>query len=112
MRIRLESAKRIGNKIGLNEEKGFAVAIFLALVIVSATVIGYYEWFRPPAEPYSTIYLLDADQKADNYPEVLIANQNSTFNIYFYVENHFLKSTNFEVQIKITQSLGTFPVDT
>ncbi|MGE5533033.1 MAG: hypothetical protein ACM3UN_01640, partial [Bacillota bacterium] len=40
------------------------------------------------------------------------ANQNSTFNIYFYVENHFLKSTNFEVQIKITQSLGTFPVDT
>ena len=42
MRIRLESVKRIGRKIGLNEEKGYAVAIFLALIIVSATVIGYY----------------------------------------------------------------------
>ena len=47
MRIRLESAKRIGRKIGLNEEKGFAVAIFLALLIVSATVVGYYVWLRP-----------------------------------------------------------------
>ena len=42
MRIRLESVKRIGRKIGLNEDKGYAVAIFLALIIVSATVIGYY----------------------------------------------------------------------
>ena len=42
MRIRLESAKRIGSKIGLNEEKGYAVAIFLALIIVSATIIGFY----------------------------------------------------------------------
>jgi hypothetical protein len=42
MRIHLENVKKIGRKIGLNEEKGFAVAIFLALFSVSATVIGYY----------------------------------------------------------------------
>jgi hypothetical protein len=47
MRIRLESAKRIGNKIGLNEEKGYVVAIFLALIIVSATVLGYYFVLKP-----------------------------------------------------------------
>ena len=42
MRIRLESAKRIGRKIGLDEEKGYAVAIFLALIIVTAVLQGYY----------------------------------------------------------------------
>ncbi|MCL5949395.1 MAG: DUF1616 domain-containing protein, partial [Candidatus Bathyarchaeota archaeon] len=88
MRIRLESAKRIGRKIGLNEEKGYAVAIFLALIIVSATVLGYYVVLRPQAEPYNTIYLLDAQKKAIDYPEVLVANQNSTFNVYVDVVNH------------------------
>ena len=92
MRIRLESVKRIGSKIGLNEEKGYAVAIFLALIIVSATVIGYYVVFRPQAEPYNTIYLLDANKKAVDYPEVLVANQNSTFNVYVNVENHMATS--------------------
>ena len=111
MRIQLESAKRIGNKIGLNEEKGYAVAIFLALIIVSATVIGYYVVLRPQAEPYNTIYLLDANKKAVDYPEVLVANQNSTFNVYVDVENHMTTSASYQVQVKITKSLSTFPVD-
>ena len=38
----LERAKSIGRKIGLNDEKGYIVAIFLALIIVSALVAGYY----------------------------------------------------------------------
>ena len=45
-------------------------------------------WLRPQAEPYNTIYLLDANKKAVDYPEVLVANQNSTFNVYVDVENH------------------------
>jgi uncharacterized membrane protein len=111
MRIRLESVKRIGRKIGLNEEKGYAVAIFLALIIVSATVIGYYVWLRPQAEPYNTIYLLDSQKKAVDYPEVLVANQNSTFNVWVDVENHMGNATSYQVQVKITKNLSTFPVD-
>lgn len=111
MRIRLESAKRIGNKIGLNEEKGYAVAIFLALLIVSATVIGYYVVLRPQAAPYNTIYLLDANKKAADYPEVLVANQNSTFSVYVDVENHMTTSASYQVQVKITKNLpAIFPI--
>jgi uncharacterized membrane protein len=110
MRIRLESAKRIGNKIGLNEDKGFAVAIFLALIIVSATVIGYYVWLRPPAESHNNIYLLDANRKAVDYPEVLVVNQNSTFSVYVGVENHMNGDQNYQVRTKITGNLpSTFP---
>ena len=111
MRIRLESAKKIGNRIGLNEEKGYAVAIFLALIIVSATVIGYYVWLRPPPESYNTIYLLDANGKAVDYPEVLVANQNSTFSVYVDVENHMRDTANYQVQVKTAENLATFPVD-
>ena len=76
MRIRLESVKKIGNKIGLNDEKGYGVAIFLALIIVSATVIGYFSYIAYFAKPegYNTIYLLDSQKKAIDYPEVLVAN--------------------------------------
>ena len=72
MRKRLDNAKRIGRKIGLNDEKGYAVAIFLALLIVSVTIAGYYVWFRPPAEPYNALYLLDAQKKTVDYPGDLV----------------------------------------
>ncbi len=110
MRIRLESAKRIGRKIGLDEEKGYAVAIFLALIIVSATVIGYYVWLRPPAESYNTIYLLDAHNKAVDYPKVLVANQNTTFSVSVNVENHMRETASYQVQVKIVENFTTFPI--
>jgi hypothetical protein len=111
MQIRLESAKRLGRKLGLNEEKGFAVAIFLALLIVSVAVLGYFVWFRPPAEPYNTIYLLDSNKKALDYPETLVANKNSMFSVYVDVVNHIGNSASYQVQIKVTKNLSTFPID-
>ena len=108
----LESAKRIGRKIGLNEDKGYAVAIFLALIIVSATVVGYYFVLKPPAEQYNTLYLLDAQMRGVDYPEVLIAGQNTTFSVYVNVENHMDVSSSYQVQVKIVQNLpATFPLD-
>ena len=61
MRIRLESVKRIGNRIGLNEEKGFAIAILLALIIVVAVIAGFFTYSTLTAKPvgYNTIYLVD-----------------------------------------------------
>lgn len=111
MQIRLENAKRIGNKIGLNEENGYLVAIFLALIIVSATIIGYYVVLRPQAEPYNTIFLLDANKKAVDYQDVLVANQNSTFSTFVYIENHMAASSSYEIQVKMTNNLSNFPVD-
>jgi uncharacterized membrane protein len=113
MRIRLESAKRIGNRIGLNEEKGFAVAIFLALIIVIAVIAGFFTYSTLTAKPvgYNTVYLLDANKKAVDYAEVLVANQNSTFSVYVDVENHMRDTASYQVKVKIAQTLTTFPVD-
>ena len=113
MRIRLESAKRIGNRIGLNEEKGFAIAILLALIIVVAVIAGFFTYSTLTAKPvgYNTIYLLDENKKAVDYPEVLVANQNSTFSVYVDVENHMRDTASYQVKVKIAQTLTTFPVD-
>ena len=113
MRIRLESAKRLGRKIGLNEEKGYAVAIFLALLIVSVTVAGYYVWLRPQPEPYNAIYLLDSQKKTVDYPGDLVVNQNSTFSVYVNVVNHMGGSGNqtYRVLVKIASTPANFPVD-
>ncbi len=113
MQKRFASVTAIGRKIGLNDDTGYAVAIFLALLIVSATVIGYYAFLAPPAEAYNTIYLLDTNKKAVDYPEVLVANQNSTFSVYVNVENHMTQSANYTVKVKIVDYLpAIFPIDT
>ena len=111
MRIRLESVKRIGNRIGLNEEKGFAIAILLALIIVVAVIAGFFTYSTLTAKPvgYNTIYLLDENKKAVDYPEVLVANQNSTFSVYVDVENHMRDTASYQVKVKIAQTLTTFP---
>ena len=112
MQIRLESFKKIGRKIDLNDEKGYAVAIFLALVIVSALAVSYFVFFMPAPSGYSTIYLLDSRNKAVDYPSVLVANQNSTFNVPVTVVNNMGGTVQYEVLVKITDDLTTFPFNT
>jgi uncharacterized membrane protein len=102
---RLESVTAIGRKIGLDDEKGVAVAVFVALIVVACTVAVYYYWYGPKSEPYNTISLLDTNGKAVDYPEVLVANQNSTFSVYVQVGNHKNQDLNYQVQTKITQNL-------
>jgi uncharacterized membrane protein len=108
----LEKMKNIGRKIGLNDEKGYAVAIFLALVIISALAVSYFVFFRPAPAGYSTIYLLDSQNKAVDYPAVLVANQNSTFNVPVTVVNNMGGTVQYQVLVKITNDLTTFPVNT
>ncbi len=111
MRIQLERVKSIGRKIGLNDEKGYAVAVFLALIIISALAVGYFVFFRPAPSGYSTIYVLDSQNKAANYPSVLVANQNSTFNTPVSVVNNEGYTVQYQVQVKISDDVTTFPVD-
>ena len=55
MRIQLERAKSIGEKIGLNDDKGYLVAIALALIIIASLLAGYYLLYKPTPAGYSTI---------------------------------------------------------
>ncbi len=108
MRLQLE---KLGKIVHIDDDKGYAVAIVLALIIVSSVVAGYYLVLRPQPEAYNTIYLLDTQKKAINYPEVLVANQNSTFKVYVGVVNHMGEGTDYQIQVKIAQNVSTFPVD-
>jgi uncharacterized membrane protein len=94
----------IGRRIGLDDEKGVAVAVFIALVIVGCVFVSYYVWLRPPAEEYNTIYLLDKQKQANNFPETLVSNQNSTFSVYVDVTNHMNTDQNYQVRTKITKN--------
>lgn len=111
MQICLESFKKIGRKISFNDDKGYAVAIFLVLIIVSAIALGYFVVSGSQPSGYSTIYLLDSQGKAVNYPDVLVANQNSTFTVQVAVENHMGGTVHYSVLVKITDSLSSLPVD-
>ena len=96
---------------GLGINKGYVIAIGIALIFVAALVTGYYFWTRAPPEGYSTISLLDANGKAENYPELLIIGENNTFSITVNVENHMGKTLPFEVRVKIAdQSDPAFPI--
>jgi uncharacterized membrane protein len=115
MQPRFVSVKSIGRKVrklNFDDDKSYAVAIFIALVIVSSVIAGYYLVLRPQPERYNTIYLLDAQEKAVDYPETLVVNKNSTFNVYVGVVNHMGQSVDYQVRVKITKNVSTFPVDT
>ncbi len=111
MPTQFESVKRIGRKIGIDDDKGYIAAIIIALIVLSTVIAGYYLLLRPQAEPYSTLYLLDAHNQTADYPVALVANQNSTFQVYADVVNHLGHTADYQVQVKITQSTASYPVD-
>jgi uncharacterized membrane protein len=100
----------IGRRIGLSDDNGVAVAVFVTLVVIAAVVVGYYVVFPAPPEPYNSIALLDTNQQAKDYAAVLVANQNSTFSVYVNVTNHMNQDINYRVETKIIKTLpATFP---
>ncbi|MCL2358249.1 DUF1616 domain-containing protein [Candidatus Bathycorpusculum sp.] len=89
----------------LDEEKGYYIAVFLALVIVAAVVAGYYILGDHAPEEYNTISLLDRQKQAIDYPEVVLASQNNNLSVYVNVENHMNSAQNYMVQTKIAKNL-------
>jgi uncharacterized membrane protein len=92
-------------KNGLDEEKGYVIAVVLALVIVAAIVAGYYILGNHSPEEYNTISLLDTQKQALNYPDVILTSQTSEFSVYVNVENHMNTHQNYRVHTKIAKNL-------
>ncbi len=69
--------------------------------------------YRPLQAGYTTIYVLDNNRKAVDYPESAVAGVNSTFSVYVDVENHLGRNLNdTQVQVKITNSTtASFPAN-
>jgi uncharacterized membrane protein len=97
----------------LKLEKSYIAAVAIALILVSCVVGGYFIYSSMSLEPsgYSQMYLLDAQNSASNYPQVLVANQNSTFNQQVFVANNMSKTVDYQLQVKIVQDTVSFPVN-
>ena len=114
MKIHSETNGKLGNIPSLIENKGYKIAIAFTLIFVSTLLIGYYFVSTLPPEGYSTIYLLDYQQKkAIDYPELLVVNENSTFNVWVVVENKMGVTQSCEVLQKVIgDMIPSFPVNT
>jgi uncharacterized membrane protein len=113
MKIRLETNRKRGKIQNLIDNKGYTIAIVLALIFVSSLLLGYYFVSRLPPEGYTTVYMLSYPQKkAADYPELLVVNENSTFNVWIVVENHMGKRQSCEVLQKVVADMiPSFPVE-
>ena len=81
------------------------VAVLIALVFASILIALYYPSLKPPAKTYTTIYLLDSQSQAADYPELLVINQNNTLTVPVTVENHMGNTQNCTVLLKITSEM-------
>jgi uncharacterized membrane protein len=111
VKVYLETLKKLGRSLNLNENKGYALPVVLTLILVSSIIIGYYAITRLPPEGYTTIYVLDEQKKAADYPELLVLNKNNTFNVWVGVKNHMGKTASFNVSQKVVNMTSSFPVE-
>jgi len=106
------TTKNPNGNLKLDENKSYAVAVAVALILIFSLLIGYYIISRAPPEGYTKIDLLDAQKQAANYPELLVINQNNTFNVWVEVENHLGKTQSFEILLKVTNNTSpAFPAE-
>jgi uncharacterized membrane protein len=90
----------------------YVIAVAIALLIASVLLATTFFLTPTSNQGYMTIYLLDSNRKAADYPELLVANVNSTFSVFVGVENHMGKTVNYSVLVKVTSdSNPTFSVE-
>ena len=113
MKIHSETNRNRGKIQSLISNKGYTIAVALALIFVSSLLIGYYFISRLPPEGYTIIYMLNYPQKkAADYPELLVINENNTFNVWVVVENHMGTRQSCEVLQKVINGpISSFPVE-
>jgi len=102
----------LNERLKLSNDKSYIVSIGLVLILVSSLVIGYYLITRLPPEGYTTIYLLDPQKKAIDYPELLVTDYNDTLNVWVKVENHMGEALQFDVRLKVINgTISALPVE-
>jgi len=104
VKIHLETLKKLGTRLKWDNNKGYAVSVLIALAFVSILLAAYYPRFKPTEKGFTTISLLDSQKQALDYPELLVINQNNTFNVFVEVENH-MGSQNCTVLLKVTSEM-------
>ena len=112
MKTNSETEKKLVKKLGLNN-KGSKIAVAVVLIFVFSLLVGYYFVSRLPPEGYTTIDVLNyQEKKAIDYPELVVINENNTFNVWVEVENHMDSQQSCEVLQKVVAGMvPSYPVE-
>jgi len=92
------------DKMG-EEEKTVAVAVLSAIIVLASLLV--YTLLTPvPQKPFVSIYYLNSEKKAENYPELLVLGENNTFLLWVGVENFMGKIEYSSVLVKVSNGTG------
>ena len=104
MKTEHRALKRIGERLGIDESKGYAAAVTFVLVFAAVLVAGYFVYLLAtsgPPEGYTTIYLLSSERTLE-LPETVVIGQNNKFSVWVTAVNHMRRTLSFEIRLKIT----------
>jgi uncharacterized membrane protein len=85
--------------------------IVTALIIICAVVTASVIIYAPRSPGHHEMYLLDNQNQAVNYPQILVINQNNTFSTQIVVVNNNPKPCDYQVQVKIVRDTFSFPIN-
>jgi len=88
-----------------DEEKAIAVAVLSAIIILAGLLV-YMSLTPAPKEPFVSLYVLDSEKKAENYPHLLVMGENNTFLLWVGVENFMGRIEHSSVLIKLDDGTG------
>ncbi|MGD6810154.1 MAG: DUF1616 domain-containing protein [Candidatus Bathyarchaeia archaeon] len=97
--------------VTLKLQKSYLAAVAIALIVVSCVVAGYFIVYAAQPSGYHEMYLLDAQNQAANYPQIIDLSQNSTFNQTVYVINHMNTKQSYSLQLDIYEETAYVPGD-
>lgn len=83
-----------------DEEKMILVAVLSALIIIAGLLVSV-SLTPAPQENSASIYILNSEKKAYNYPELLVLGKNNTFLLWVGVENSMNRIEYVIVHVKI-----------
>ena len=87
--------------LGVDEEKMILVTVLSAIVVI-AGILVYTSLTPPPQENFVSIYILNSERKAYNYPKLLVLGKNNTFQLTVGVENSMNRIEYSVIQVKIS----------
>jgi uncharacterized membrane protein len=110
----IQPSKEIDAEKNASEDRIVIVAVLAALIVVSGLLI-YVSLTPPIPETFASVYIVNSQGKADDYPELLVLGRNNTFSLRVGVENFMGRVEHGVVYVKVVNGTdlgGTLPEET
>lgn len=92
---------------GISEHKTIIATILVGIVIMSGVLVYTMVTKPTTAEQFSAMYVLDSEKQANNYPQTVVLDTNSTFTLWVGVENQKDQTLDYSVQVKLDDGTTT-----